>query len=86
MTEEEISIAILEGHAYQEPATEGYPYLIRAGEKLKRNGIPFHDLTGMFESNDEILYVDACCHLNQRGYDYVVREIARLIGENQDGN
>ena len=81
-SEDERKIAILEGYAYQKPAVEGYPYLINAGKKLQQNGVPFYDLTRMFEDKEEILYVDACCHLNQQGYDYVVQEIAKIIQQN----
>ena len=82
MSLEEQGIAILVNHPYRQEAIDGYPFLIDAGNKLRESGVPYFDLTRIFEDNDEVLYFDACCHLNQMGYDYIVREIAETIGRN----
>jgi hypothetical protein len=61
-------------------ATEGgYPLLIAAGEELSRLGVSFHDLTRIFEGEAGTIYVDPCCHYNQRGNDMLAAEIARLV-------
>jgi len=79
MTAEERKAAILDYHPYKEYAETGYPYLIREGEWLKQHGVNYHDLTLMFEDNEEILYRDQCCHLNERGYDLIVDRIMQEV-------
>ncbi len=83
MTEEERKIAYLEGspltHPYAKYAELGYPYLISEGSKLRDTEVRFHDLTQVFSDNTEVLYFDACCHLNSKGYDYIIDEIIRVI-------
>lgn len=79
MSEAEKKIALLEWHPYRKDALNGYPYLIAAGEKLKARGASYTDLTTIFADNTEILYYDACCHLNQRGYDLVIDQVVNTI-------
>jgi hypothetical protein len=80
MSVEEQEIAILENHPYRREAIDGYPFLIDAGNELRDSGVPYFDLTQLFKDNDEVLYFDACCHLNQKGYDYIIREIVETVG------
>ncbi len=65
--------------AHRRAAEQGYPLLISEGEKLARLGVPFRDLTRVFETERERIYVDACCHFNQRGNDLLAAEIASLL-------
>lgn len=67
------------GYLYRELAEAGYPELIRAGEELARDGLPFADLTQVFRGEPGDIYVDACCHFNRRGYEYVIEAIAARI-------
>jgi hypothetical protein len=46
---------------------------------LKRLGVPFRDLTRIFEGDTGRIYVDSCCHYNQRGNDMLAAEIARFV-------
>jgi len=39
----------------------------------------------LFAGNDEVLYIDGCCHLNQRGNALKALEIARVIRETLAG-
>ncbi len=70
---------ILEAQPYRLGVENGYPLLIEKGRELKRDGVSFVDLTGMFSENTETLYSDACCHLSREGYDLVVREIVESM-------
>ena len=83
MDKKERAIALMEGsgktHPYAAAARKGYPQLIAQGRKLVESGVPFHDLTMIFKDNSDILYRDACCHLNATGYDHVIDEIATHI-------
>jgi len=89
MNEDERAVALLEGskktHPYAEPARIGYPQLISQGSLLSQSGVAFRDLTMMFKDNSEVLYRDACCHLNRKGYDYVIDDIANFIASSNAG-
>lgn len=78
-SEEERTIALKKRHPYRKAATEGYPYLIAAGKDIAGAGVNYTDLTMLFAGNDEVLYIDGCCHFNRRGYELIAREIARVI-------
>lgn len=79
MTEREKDIAFNDHHPYSRSATTGYPMLVSEGKQLIEDEVNFTDLTQIFANNLEVLYVDACCHLNQAGYDYIVDRIASVI-------
>ncbi|MDP8235704.1 MAG: hypothetical protein P9M08_04930 [Candidatus Erginobacter occultus] len=79
MSAAERRIAVKRKHPYRKPVERGYPLLIEAGFRLRREKINFQDLTMLFQDNDEILYADDACHLNARGYRLVAEEIGRFI-------
>ena len=57
-----------------------YPKLVaRAGTIQKQGDFRFFDLTQIYSNNNETLYVDDCCHLNQRGYELMAVAIADRI-------
>jgi hypothetical protein len=60
-------------------AEQGYPLLIAAGERLEHLGVPFRDLTRIFEAERETIYADPCCHFNQRGNDMLAAAIGRFV-------
>ncbi|MFQ5576831.1 MAG: hypothetical protein ACE5G8_07575 [Anaerolineae bacterium] len=75
----ELKIAVKDGNPYQEGVVQGYPYLIEEGHTLNTEGVRFYDLTMIFATNDEPLYIDRCCHLNKKGYEIVANTIAEFI-------
>ena len=75
----EREIAIAPDHAYARYATIAYPLLIEQGKSLIANGVNFLDLTMLFADNEEILYRDTCCHLNEDGYNYIVEAIGQEV-------
>ena len=79
MSEEEKAIAVIEKYPYSEAAIAGYPLLIEEGKRLRESGVNFFDLTNIYLDKEEVLYRDACCHVNQQGYDYVVEAIVSTI-------
>jgi len=64
---------------YRWPAAEGYPLLRAAGEELRRDGVRFHDLSGLFAEVEEPLYVDDCCHFNRKGNRLLADAVAEAI-------
>jgi len=80
-TAEEQAIALAPTHPYRPAVLAGYPQLIRAGQTLREQGVSFFDLTQVFRDNREVLYGDACCHLNPRGYALIATAMAVRIRE-----
>ena len=78
-TPAERATALRTGHPYDQPARRGYPHLIRAGERLAAAGVRYADLTMLFESESKPIYVDDCCHVNDRGSRLIARAMAQRI-------
>lgn len=70
-------------HAYRRHAAAGYPLLVEAGRELVRQGVPFADLTGMFDDEPRTVYRDDCCHLNDYGYARLAEAIAAALAESR---
>ncbi|RBP49211.1 hypothetical protein [Arenicella xantha] len=75
----EKAIAILPKGGYGNVYRQTFPILIKESQRLIQQNIHFYDLTYMFKDIPDTLYVDNCCHLNPKGYDIVVREIAKTV-------
>ena len=69
-------------HPVFKPIVEaGYPFLISKGNELSEEGVSFHDLTMIFKGNDEYLYIDDCCHVNEKGCGIIAETIGKKIAE-----
>ncbi len=79
MNREERRIAYDPNNPYRHPAEVGYPRLIAAGRELAQAGVPFLDATALFQNVQEPLYIDSCCHFNQRGNELLADAIARAL-------
>jgi hypothetical protein len=79
MSDEERAVAIREDAPYRRGARAGYPRLIEAGRGLAESGVHFRDLTRIFETVSEPVYVDSCCHMNPLGNEIVAEQIADTI-------
>ena len=80
LTEEELRKAINPSQPYRSGVEEGYPELQRLGAELARNGVAFHDATGVFAEVQQSVYFDDCCHFNIVGNRVLARFVARAIG------
>jgi hypothetical protein len=49
------------------------------GTSLRRAGVWFEDLTGLFAGNGEEIYKDDCCHMNKEGNILLARAIVGAI-------
>jgi len=56
-----------------------YPMLQARRLELEAHGVRFFDLTGLFEDETETIYVDSCRHINARGNERMVHEVAREL-------
>jgi hypothetical protein len=81
MNAEERKRALLETHAYNQAVQSGYPLLRERGEQLFSEGVHFHDLSQIFAAHEEPLYIDTCCHLNERGNEIMAGVIAATLLE-----
>jgi hypothetical protein len=46
---------------------QGYPYLQEEGQKLKKDGLHYTDLSNIFLPVTDTIYIDTCCHMNMQG-------------------
>ena len=58
---------------------KGYPLLTGFNQDLQRQGVNYFDLTGIFVDHSETLYLDSCCHLNDRGNELLAAEMVRRL-------
>lgn len=79
LTKEERDKAFDASNVYRKPVEDMYPYLIAAGHKLKQANVNFKDMSMIFNNDERTLYVDTCCHLNEKGYKTMAEEIADSV-------
>ena len=79
LDESELKNAYLEDHPYRPGVNCGYPLLREAGQRLAASGVRFLDLTDVFKTTKEPIYVDTCCHMNERGNEIIALRIAESI-------
>ena len=79
LTEEEQSLAYDSRHPYRKGVVDGYPLLIEGGKRLVQSGVNFLDWSSAYENVAETLYVDTCCHVNERGNELLVDDLVRAI-------
>jgi len=85
--EAERRIAIRNQSPYRKPAEIGYPYLIKAGKNLVKDGVNFYDLTQVFANDNQPLYTDDCCHINAEGSSILGRVMGEaIVKQSQSGN
>ena len=58
---------------------KGYPQLRQYNRDLSGQGIHYFDLTGIFVDHPETLYIDDCCHLNERGNELLAAAMVRRL-------
>jgi hypothetical protein len=82
--------ALHDKHPYRPAVEMGYQYLIEEGAHLTELGVSFYDLSQIFADAREPIYVDACCHINRKGYriiaSYLVGVIAAEVAEEVGAN
>lgn len=79
LTANEKTVAINPDNAWGVAAREGYGRLLANGEILKKEHIPFYDLTMLFRDVHKDVYFDDCCHINPYGNLLMARAIAHFL-------
>jgi hypothetical protein len=82
LTAEEKRTAYLERAAISQSALIGYPILIKQGRKLRERNINFFDATLAFANVKETVYLDICCHYNERGKEVLTAYMMDKILQN----
>jgi hypothetical protein len=81
MDDEELARAFDPNMRYRPGAVKGYPRLVRAGARLKEQGVPFTDLTRMFANQKAPAYADSCCHFLPEAANQLARAVAAVVTE-----
>lgn len=82
LNREEMRIAYLDDVLISKSALIGYPILLQQGRKLLEKNIKFFDATKVFAKEKETIYIDICCHFNERGKDILAAYIMDQIAQN----
>ena len=56
-----------------------YPLFQQFGQALQQQGVPYFDLTQIFNNYPETLYTDECCHLNPRGNELLAAAMVQRL-------
>jgi hypothetical protein len=82
LTAEEKRTAYLEKPNFSQSALTGYPILIKQGRKLLERNIKFFDATMVYAQEKETVYIDICCHFNERGKEVLAAYMMDKILQN----
>ena len=82
LTAEERRLAYSEKANISQAAIIGYPILIKQGRKLLEKNIKFFDATMVFAKEKETVYIDTCCHYNERGKEVLAAYMMDKIVQN----
>lgn len=75
----ERKISILPNHPYAPSVKNGYPYLLKKLDFLKQNRVKIFNGVNIFDQVSDIVYLDTCCHYNDRGNEILGNYIAQFI-------
>jgi hypothetical protein len=83
LSKEETQIAYLEDFGSSKSAMIGYPMLIEQGKRLMEKNIDFVDATMAFAQERQTVYIDVCCHYNDRGKELLTKLIMEHMTQNR---
>jgi hypothetical protein len=81
LTPNETTNAYSDVSPYKNAVKQGYPLLVREGQGLQKDGVPFFDLTTIFMNEEQDIYADSCCHVTPAGNEILMETIAKTIGQ-----
>jgi hypothetical protein len=73
------AVAYRADHEYRFPVEKGYPLLQAEGARLVGLGVDYHDLSRLYAGVAEPLYIDDCCHVNQKGNAMMGEAVGKVI-------
>jgi hypothetical protein len=72
-------VAFLPNSHSDKPIRKIYPLFIEAGRQLANRGVNFSDQTRLFADIEEPIYIDGCCHYNEKGNAMLAQKIAEEL-------
>ena len=75
----ELEIAFHPNNPWSKIAVEHYDKLITTGAAMRASGLPFFDMTSIFNNTSESIYVDDCCHFHALGNKIMAEHILPVI-------
>jgi hypothetical protein len=81
-TPEEQKNALDRNLPYHFLVEKGYPLLENAIPHLRENHVKAYSAVEIFDGITETLYIDNCCHFNQRGNEILADYMAQCISSN----
>lgn len=78
-TAEERRTALSDQHPYGIAAARGYPYLLDQAARLTDSGEKFFSAVDLFDRETATIYIDDCCHFNERGNEILADFVADAI-------
>jgi len=79
LTEHEKQVAYNPDNVWGQTIRRAYAQMRDAGSELREEGVAFFDLTGIFAGNTEDIYIDDCCHFDERGNEILAQHAIRLV-------
>lgn len=74
-------------YKYQEGVEELYPQMREIGQELEQKSeLRFIDATQIFKNTRDTIYVDPCCHYNERGSHMLIDAVADKIQSDYERN
>lgn len=77
--EEEKKIAFSTETPYAKAVKLGYPALFTKFRNLQKNQVNIFDAVNIFDGTKEMVYVDNCCHYNDKGEEIFANYVGRSI-------
>jgi len=79
LSQQEREIAFAPETGWPDGVRRGYPLLRARIPEMRTRGVAVHDLTQLFADVTDDVYIDTCCHYNQRGTNALATAIADAI-------
>lgn len=81
LSREERAMTVQADHPYRPAVEEGYARLAEEADRLRRQGVAFHDLRFLFAEQPATVYADSCCHFNELGNELLARAIGETVAD-----
>ncbi|NND69757.1 MAG: hypothetical protein HKN19_19360, partial [Halioglobus sp.] len=86
LSQKEQALLLPEDHPGNAITRRIYPKLVAGITRLAEDpDIAAFDVTQVYSGNEQTLYVDTCCHLNNEGYAILARAVADRIAGTKTG-
>lgn len=85
LSAEEIRSAYAPSSVDEDSVQRYYPLLQQEIPELRKKGVKVSSLVRAFADHDETLYIDTCCHLNDKGHILLAEAMARGIAAELGG-